>query len=126
MTSRLQGIFRTSSPGTKWPEFTLEMHRRIVEKHPGRIPVLLAKHPSSVDLPDLQKQKFLVPSDLSLGQFVYVVRKNLTLPPEKALFLFVGNTLQPSSVLMNELYHHYRSENGALQMIYTSEATFGG
>jgi GABA(A) receptor-associated protein len=109
----------------RWPEFTEEARRNLAVKYPGRVPVLMAKHPSAKDLPDLPKSRFLVPGDLTLGQFVFVVRKHLSLQPEKALFLFIGNTLQPSSVLMNELYFHFRAEDGSLRMIYTSEATFG-
>jgi GABA(A) receptor-associated protein len=124
MAGGMYGIFRPSGGSTVFPEFTEEARQRIALKYPGRVPVLMAKHVSAVDLPDLPKQRFLVPADLSLGQFVYVVRKHLTIAPEKALFLFVENTLQPSSVMINELYHRF-GKAGALRIIYTSEATFG-
>jgi len=32
-------------------------------------------------------------ADLTVGQFVYVVRKRIKLSPEKAIFVFVKNTL---------------------------------
>ena len=126
MASGVYGIFRppSSSEGTKFPEFTEEDRRKLALKFPGRVPVLMAKHPSAVELPTLAKQRFLVPADLTLGQFLYVVRKHLSLPPEKALFLFVGNTLQPSSAPINQLYYQFGSD-GALRIVYTSEATFG-
>ena len=127
MADGLYGIFRPPGGGggaTVFPEFTEDARRRIALKYPGRVPVLMAKHASAVDLPDLPKQRFLVPADLTLGQFVYGVRKNLTLPSERALFLFVANTLQPSSAMINELYHRFGTD-GALRIVYTSEATFG-
>ena len=37
--------------------------------------------------------RYLVPADLSVGQFVYVVRKRIKLGAEKAIFVFVKNTL---------------------------------
>lgn len=37
--------------------------------------------------------RFLVPADLTVGQFVYVVRKRIKLSAEKAIFVFVKNTL---------------------------------
>ena len=86
---------------------------------------MVVRHPSARDLADLPKPRFLVPTDLTLGQFIYVVRRHLTIAPEKALFLFVGDTLPPSSQTMNELYYRFRAEDGALRMCYTSEATFG-
>lgn len=40
--------------------------------------------------------RYLVPADLSVGQFVYVVRKRIKLEAEKAIFVFVKNTLPPT------------------------------
>lgn len=98
---------------------------RIREKYPGRIPVYVTKAQSARDIPDLPKHKFLVPSNLAIGQFIYIIRKQIQLPPEKALFIFVNNTLPTSTTLMSELYANYKSPDGALRVTYTSENTFG-
>lgn len=37
-----------------------------------------------------------MPADLTVGQFVYVVRKRIKLGPEKAIFIFVKNILPPT------------------------------
>eukprot|EP01052_Picozoa_sp_SAG31_P004845 SAG31_NODE_205_length_20397_cov_19.191152_13_plen_99_part_00 len=37
-----------------------------------------------------------MPSDLTVGQFVYVIRKRIKLSPEKAIFIFVNNVLPPT------------------------------
>lgn len=37
-----------------------------------------------------------MPGDLTAGQFVYVVRKRIKLSAEKAIFVFVNNTLPPT------------------------------
>lgn len=42
--------------------------------------------------------RYLVPSDLTVGQFVYVIRKRIKLSPEKAIFIFVKNVLPPTGV----------------------------
>lgn len=39
-----------------------------------------------------------MPADLTVGQFVYVVRKRIKLSAEKAIFIFVKNTLPPTGV----------------------------
>lgn len=39
--------------------------------------------------------RYLVPADLSVGQFVYVIRRRIQLPSEKAIFIFVRNILPP-------------------------------
>jgi len=40
--------------------------------------------------------RYLVPADLTVGQFVYVVRKSIKLSAEKAIFIFVKNILPPT------------------------------
>lgn len=42
------------------------------------------------------ESRYLVPADLTVGQFVYVVRKRIKLTPEKAIFIFVKNILPPT------------------------------
>jgi len=44
----------------------------------------------------LDECRYLVPADLTVGQFVYVVRKRIKLSPEKAIFIFVKNILPPT------------------------------
>lgn len=43
-----------------------------------------------------QHYRYLVPADLSVGQFVYVIRKRIKLSAEKAIFIFVDNVLPPT------------------------------
>lgn len=47
----------------------------------------------SVALFYLSHCRYLVPADLTVGQFVYVVRKRIKLSAEKAIFVFVKDTL---------------------------------
>ena len=49
--------------------------------------------------------RYLVPADLTVGQFVYVIRKRIKLSSEKAIFIFVKNVLPPTgnSFLLSEL-----------------------
>ena len=98
---------------------------RIKQKYPGRIPIFVTRAPSAKDIPDIPKHKFLAPANLTVGQFIFIVRRQIKLPPEKALFLFINNTLPTSSTLLSELYATYKNSDGALRMMYTSESTFG-
>ena len=45
--------------------------------------------------------RYLVPADLTVGQFVYVIRKRIKLSPEKAIFIFVNNVLPPTGALFS-------------------------
>ena len=47
-------------------------------------------------IPDIDKKKYLVPADLTVGQFVYVIRKRIRVSPEQAIFMFVRNVLPPT------------------------------
>lgn len=98
---------------------------KLKAKYPGKVPIFVTKAHKANDIPDLPKHKFLAPSNLSVGQFLWVIRKQIKLPPEKALFVFVDNTLPTSTTLLSELYANHKSQDGALRMTYTSENTFG-
>ncbi|XP_010538990.1 PREDICTED: autophagy-related protein 8a isoform X2 [Tarenaya hassleriana] len=97
---------------------------RIREKYPDRIPVVVEKAGKS-DVPDIDKKKYLVPADLSVGQFVYVVRKRIKLSAEKAIFIFVKDTLPSTGALMSAIYEEHKDEDGFLYMTYSGENTFG-
>ena len=98
----------------------------ILNKYPGRIPVLVTKAKGvKSDIPDIPKNKFLVPKDITVGSFLYIIRKQLSLEPEKALFIFVNDTLPTSGMTIAELYSLHKSNDGLLRVVYTSESTFG-
>ncbi len=98
---------------------------RLKEKFPGKIPVFVTKAPNARDIPDIPKHKFLAPNNITVGQFIWVIRRQLQLSPEKALFVFVNNTLPTTTSFLSELYSIHKSPDGALRMTYTSENTFG-
>ena len=84
----------------------------------------MEKSPKS-DVPDIDKHKFLVPGDLTMGQFVYVIRKRVKLSPEKAIFIFVNNTLPTTPTLVSSIYKEHKDPDGFLYVTYSSETTFG-
>uniref|UniRef100_A0A2K6DAT1 GABA type A receptor associated protein like 1 n=1 Tax=Macaca nemestrina TaxID=9545 RepID=A0A2K6DAT1_MACNE len=53
----------------------------IRKKYPDRVPVIVEKAPKA-RVPDLDKRKYLVPSDLTNGQFYFLIRKRIHLRPE--------------------------------------------
>ena len=98
---------------------------RIREKYPDRIPVICEKDVGS-DIPAVDKRKYLIPMDLTVGQFVYVIRKRISIPSDKAIFIFVKNVLPPTAALMSSVYEDHRDEDGFLYVTYSGENTFGG
>ena len=75
--------------------------------------------------PARRRRKYLIPMDLTVGQFVYVIRKRISIPPEKAIFIFVNNTLPPTAALMSTVYEQHKDEDGFMYMMYSGENTFG-
>ncbi|XP_072983917.1 autophagy-related protein 8f-like [Typha latifolia] len=97
---------------------------RIRQKYSDRVPVIVEKADKS-DVPNIDKKKYLVPADLTLGQFVYVIRKRINLTADKAIFMFVDNVLPPTGTLMGKIYEDKKDEDGFLYLIYSGENTFG-
>ncbi|CAF1741464.1 unnamed protein product [Brassica napus] len=112
--------FKLSNP----LEIRMAESTRIREKYQDRVPVIVEKAEQS-DVPDIDKKKYLVPADLTVGQFVYVVRKRIKLGAEKAIFVFVKNTLPPTAALMSAIYEEHKDEDGFLYLTYSGENTFG-
>ena len=99
----------------------------VIDKYPKRVPVIIEKYKEcSNTIPNITKKKFLVPNDITIGQFTYIIRKRIKLEAEHAIFLFVGkNNIPPSSKLISEIYTNYKDEDGFLYMVYSGENTFG-
>lgn len=55
---------------------------------------------------------------MTVGQFVYVIRKRIKLSPEKAIFIFVDEVLPPTAALMSSIYEEHKDEDGFLYITY--------
>merc|ERR1712136_294021 len=97
---------------------------RIRERYPDRIPVIVERA-ANTDIPDIDKKKYLVPADLTVGQFVFVIRRRIKLSPERAIFVFARNVLPPTAALMSSIYEDFKDEDGFLYLTFSGENTFG-
>jgi len=97
----------------------------ILNKYPDRIPVICEKSHNDTITPEIDKQKYLVPNDLTVGQFIYVIRKRMSVNVNKALFVFINNKIPPSAQLLSELYMYDKHEDEYLYITYSFENTFG-
>jgi len=121
MTKYINGSFKRNYPITK----RLSESERILDKFPDRVPIIVEISQSSKDLPELDKHKYLVPGDLTVGQFQYVLRKRIKLKPEKAMYIFFDNTLAPTSEIIRTIYEDYKDEDKFLYCTVSGESTFG-
>lgn len=99
--------------------------KRITLKYPDRIPIICEKWSRESYLPDIDKNKYLVPKQLTIGEFMYIIRTRMKLDNNKALFLFVNNTIPTISSLVMEVYEHQKDVDGFLYIVYASENVFG-
>lgn len=97
---------------------------KIRAKYPNRIPVIVEKAEGSA-IENIDKRKYLVPADITVGQFMWIIRKRIQLAPEKAIFLFVCKMVPNSSLTMGALYEEHKDEDGFLYIAYSGENTFG-
>lgn len=99
---------------------------KILTKYPDKIPVIVSKYPKCKNVDDINKNKFLVPGDLTLSQFIYVVKKRISLQNDMSLYVFLDDETMPtSSSTLSNLYNTNKDEDGFLYLQYASENTFG-
>lgn len=97
----------------------------VIAQTPRRARPSRAPHSPHHRVPARRRCKYLIPMDMTVGQLVYVLRKRISLPSDKAVFVFVGNTLPPSSALMSNIYLKHKDEDGFLYICYSGENAFG-
>ncbi|KAF5761009.1 putative autophagy protein Atg8 ubiquitin [Helianthus annuus] len=95
------------------------------KEEPLPLPKVIVEKAEKSDIPNIDKKKYLVPADLTVGQFVYVIRKRIKLSAEKAIFIFVENVLPPTGAIMSTIYDEKKDEDGFLYVTYSGENTFG-
>jgi GABA(A) receptor-associated protein len=84
------------------------------------LPQVICEKVEKSDIATIDKKKYLVPADLTVGQFVYVIRKRIKLSPEKAIFIFVDEVLPPTAALMSSIYEEHKDEDGFLYITYAA------
>uniref|UniRef100_F6PFY0 Microtubule associated protein 1 light chain 3 gamma n=1 Tax=Monodelphis domestica TaxID=13616 RepID=F6PFY0_MONDO len=96
-------------------------------KFPSKIPVIVERYQKEKYLPPLDKTKFLVPQELTMTQFLTIIRSRMVLTATEAFYLLVNNkSLASMSVTMAEIYRDYKDEDGFVYMTYASQEMFGG
>lgn len=99
---------------------------KIKQKYPTRIPVICEKSPYS-KLKEVKKVKYLVPNDMPVSQFIFIIRKGIQLSQTSSLFILVnGKNSIVGNQNMNEVYLRYADkEDGFLYVMYAEEESWG-
>ena len=98
---------------------------RIIAQHPDRIPVVVECSEQLHKQHPLNKSKFAVPYELTLAQFLFVIRKHMKLEPEYAIFAFINNRLHPTTSTIGAIYAQEKTDDGFMYIDIFQESTFG-
>tara|TARA_B100000963_G_scaffold351416_1_gene362975 strand:+ start:1360 stop:1707 length:348 start_codon:yes stop_codon:yes gene_type:complete len=98
--------------------------KHIRTKYPDRIPIICERG-NDKNVNEIDKNKYLVPMDLTVGQFIYIIRKRIKMHSEKALFIFINGKLPSTSSTIGVVYDENKDEDGFMYVSYTGENTFG-
>ena len=98
---------------------------KIRTKYPDRVAVICEKVEGS-RVPQVDKTKYLVPKSLTVGQFVYVIRRRVKLDASQALFVMTASgTMLPTSSTIAQIREEHQDEDGFLYLVYSGENAFG-
>lgn len=102
-------------------------HERLIEKCPDRIGIIV--QPYSVDdsnIPMIDKRKYAVYPDITMGTFSNIIRSRLKLDASKSLLFFINKkSLVQVSRSIADIYKEEKDDDGLLYMYYCGENTFG-
>ena len=54
---------------------------------------VIVERASGTSTPVMDKRKFLIPNDITVAQFTWIIRARLQLAPEVAMFLILNKTI---------------------------------
>ena len=97
---------------------------RVQEKYPSRVPIIIEKNPRS-KLPGIDKIKYLVPKEHTIGQIITVIRKRVEVKHNEAIFIFINDVLPCMSDIIIDVYNKNKDNDGFLYITYSGENTFG-
>lgn len=98
----------------------------IRKKFPTKIPVVVERYQREVNLPLMDKTKFLVPQELTIMNFAIIIKKRLGVQTGRAFYFVINNqSMASTSKTVSEVYKEHRDDDGFLYMTYASQEMFG-
>ena len=104
----------------------LEQFQKIKQDYPNKIPIILERG-QKCSINKIIKNKYILSKELTISEFIKIIREKLELEPERALFFLANSKYSISnSENLGEVYKKYKDkEDGFLYMTYSEELVFG-
>ena len=95
---------------------------KLHKQFPGKIPIVCEKDPKS-KIRGVDKNKYLIPEDLTASEFILLMRKKIEVPNESAFYLLAnGRNSIVGDIPLSDIYEKYKDpEDGFLYIAYTNE-----
>jgi len=100
-----------------------EESTKIISKYPNRIPIIVERGNNSIK--QIDRKKYLVPKDLTIGQFIFVIRQRMKLDESQSIYIFINGMIPTPSQFVFEIYEKHKDEDNFLYITYCAESTFG-
>ncbi|KRZ12608.1 Microtubule-associated proteins 1A/1B light chain 3B [Trichinella zimbabwensis] len=99
----------------------------IRKKYPTKVPIIIEKHRKDISLPLMEKNKFLIPQEVTVLQLIAMLRNRLEIPQRCVLYFTINGHLLTASIndTMADLYLKFHDEVGFLYLQYFSQDCFG-
>ena len=90
-------------------------------KYPDRIPIIIDTKKELT----LDKNKYIVPKDLTIAQFIYMLKKRIKITNNDSIYLICNNKLLVNSHTIAQIYSENKDIDDFLYIIIAIENTFG-
>lgn len=102
-------------------EERIQISDKILLKYKNRVPIIVDTKNNIF----LDKNKYIVPNDLTIAQFMYILKKRIFIHYNQSVFLICNNTLITNTELTKNVYNKNKDYDGFLYIIIALENTFG-
>ena len=96
----------------------------IRQKYPGYIPIVVRPKNKKMEI---SKKKFLVTGEITMGQFLFIIRKKMpNIKASDGIYLFIDGSLPPVSAPLSLIYNEKKDKDTDMLFVTAcNENTFG-
>ncbi len=107
-------------------EKRLRQYEKIKIEFPTKIPIILERA-SNCTLNKIIKSKYILSYDLTMSEFMNIIRDKLEIEPERGLFFLANGKYSLSgNDILGDIYEKYKDiEDGFLYINYSEEVIYG-